>query len=38
MCENELDLFRKVLREPGLKRVAHLRDGAATCAYEVPKE
>jgi predicted ArsR family transcriptional regulator len=38
MCESELDLFRKVLREPGLKRVAHLRDGAATCAYEVPKE
>jgi len=38
VCDYELKLFRRVLGEPGLRRIDHIRDGGHTCTYEAPKK
>jgi predicted ArsR family transcriptional regulator len=37
VCKYELELFRRVLGEPGLRRVAHIGSGEHACVYELPK-
>ncbi len=37
MCQYELELFRRVLREPTIQRTAHIRSGDHACAYHAPK-
>ena len=36
ICQYELELFRRVLGEPELRRVDHIRAGGHACVYEVP--
>jgi predicted ArsR family transcriptional regulator len=36
VCRYELELFRRVLGEPGLRRVDHIGSGGHACVYELP--
>jgi predicted ArsR family transcriptional regulator len=36
VCRHELELFRRVLGEPGLRRVDHIGSGGHACVYELP--
>lgn len=36
VCEYELELFRRVLGEPDLRRVCHIGSGGHACVYEAP--
>ena len=36
VCRYELELFRRVLGEPRLRRVGHIRCGGQACVYEAP--
>ncbi len=38
LCAIELELFKRVLGEPHIKRVEHIRSGGHACVYIVPKE
>ena len=38
VCDYELKLFRRVLGEPGLRRIDHIRNGGHSCSYEAPKK
>jgi predicted ArsR family transcriptional regulator len=37
MCDYELELFRRVLGEPQLCRVEHIRSGGHACRYQLPR-
>ena len=37
LCSYELELFKRVLGEPGIRRTEHIQSGGHACAYEVPK-
>jgi len=36
VCKYELELFRRALEEPDLRRVSHIGSGGHACVYEVP--
>ncbi len=36
VCEYELELFKRVLGEPDLRRVDHIGSGGHACVYELP--
>jgi predicted ArsR family transcriptional regulator len=36
MCRYELELFKRVLGEPDLTRLEHIRSGGSACRYAVP--
>ena len=36
VCKYELELFRRVLGEPSLRRVDHIGSGGHACVYELP--
>lgn len=36
LCRYELELFKRVLGEPNLSRVEHIRSGGHACAYAAP--
>jgi predicted ArsR family transcriptional regulator len=36
VCEYELELFKRLLGEPDLRRVDHIRAGGHACVYELP--
>ena len=38
LCSYELELFRRVLGEPDLKRTEHIHSGGHACSYELPKK
>jgi len=38
VCAYELELFKQVLGEPGLKRCSHILSGQHACVYEVPEK
>ncbi len=38
LCAYELELFRRVLGEPDIRRVDHIHAGGHTCSYELPKK
>jgi predicted ArsR family transcriptional regulator len=38
VCKYELELFRRVLGEPSLRRVDHIGSGGHACVYELPSK
>ncbi len=38
LCSYELELFKRVLGEPGIKRTEHIRSGGHACRYELPRK
>ncbi len=38
LCAYELELLRRALGEPGLRRMEHIHGGGRTCSYELPKK
>ena len=36
VCDYELELFRRLLGEPSLRRVEHIGSGGRACVYELP--
>ena len=36
VCDYELELFKRVLGEPNLRRVCHIGSGGHACVYESP--
>ena len=38
VCRFELELFQRLLDEPELRRVDHIRAGGHACVYELPSK
>ena len=38
VCKYELELFRRLLGEPGLRRIEHIGSGGHACVYELPAQ